>query len=186
LNWPAIHDVFLALVLEHAGVPCYWAHEPQPFAADPATARLEWLGSGMIGWDDNRNSVDQDGNVVQTRVGNRWFVIRCTIESETQDPSALARTYLERLRTRLYFDSVTARLDALDVALTRDENLVSSDTEESGRMISRASIDFRCTTIDVETDSTAPQGAIEGTEIFAPVVQTNPPQHIPTTARPAP
>ena len=185
MNWSTIHDTFQALVIEHAGIPCYWAHEPQPFAGDPATARLEFLGSGMLGWDDNRNTVDSNGNVVQTRVGNRWFVVRCTIESETQDPSALARVYLERLRTRLYFDSVTSRLDALNVALTSDQNLASSDGEESGRMISRASIDFRCTTIDVEIDTANPQGTIEGLEIFAPSVGANP-QYIPSTARPAP
>jgi hypothetical protein len=159
MNWQLFMPVVQAQLAWAAGVPVIVENQSRHFAP-AARLRLSVASSGSIGWDDNRNEVDSQGRIIQVRVGQRRFELHAVVESESQDWAHCAAFYIERMRTRMYFDSVTDALDAVKVALTGDTPLSNLDAATDGRIKSIAGIVIRFTHADVQRDTEHPQTTI--------------------------
>ncbi len=172
MDWAAICTAIESAIAQHVGLRTYWAERPQPFA-DPntmAVCRLQILDSGAKGTDDNRNEPSPDGlGIVQVRVGNRWFICRVAVESYRQDPAHAARLYLENLRPRLWFDSVTNAWDAIRLALVDDGQLHDADRPKDSRMSSCAYLDLRFSYTSVARDDGNVGGTIEHVGLVSPL-----------------
>jgi hypothetical protein len=139
----ALRTLFAAL----AGVPVsnvLWAGEPVPFVAPKAgqvqgLLTLNLITSKSVGWDDMRKSVN--GSSLDTsQEGNRIHSISCRFDAYGSEESF---DLLERLRSRLQWDSTRATLRASRLSVVDYTTITTLNGSVDNRELSIAQFDVR-------------------------------------------
>jgi hypothetical protein len=100
--------------------------------------------------------VGATANVTESAVGQRELTLQVSVWSPLQSLGRSARRHLERLRTRLRWQSSIGALAALGLAIVTIESIVLLDPSEDGRVVSGAAMDLRLAYSWTETDDAVP------------------------------
>lgn len=174
MNWEDISEAVTSVLATHSGLRVLWQNRPQPYIDPSAAAVIKIHVLGVSGWglEETRYSERPSGSpskpkihLVEHIVGPRRIMLRVWCESYRQDPAHAARQYLEKLRSRLRFASVTHTLEGARLALTGVQDLVDCDTGVDARMQSKAYIDLRLAYTVDEFDSENAVDTIEHVEL---------------------
>jgi hypothetical protein len=123
-----------ALVAQLTGLETVWENEPRPQVTAPGIALLSTFALRSIGEDvlSYVRVTDLEGwgagwmvdpwpgvsaPLLESVHGPREVTLRVRVETYDHTPGSTARTFLERLRTRLRFTSSGAALRALNLGL---------------------------------------------------------------------
>lgn len=147
------------------GIPCDWADQPRPMHTG-ARGQLAVIATPADGTEDRRQSTDA-GLLIEEIVGHRRMVLQVSVWSPSQPLAQSARAFLERLRTRLAFDSSQEALRRLRLSYQTTENPVALDRVEDGRQVSFWAMDVVLGYVWSEQDETNVGSFIETGRITA-------------------
>lgn len=144
------HEGLRAIIASVSGLSdgaTFWANDPNPMTGDRDRAQitLELFSMGALGVDEHRrafNPPDRPPNsYVTTEIGNRELVV--TIRVEAFDGGVEAAEILDAIRTGIRAEAVTAKLDAISLALEWAEKSTRVRNVIDERVVSTAIADFR-------------------------------------------
>ena len=164
-------DGFLSLIASISGLQptsVYWWIDPTPTVSDidRAQVRLEVFNMYALGVDEHRRHVSDgtDGYPVNTywvqEIGNRHITIN--IRAEAYDRGVEASEIIDRIRTLIRADAVTAQLDALRLAYVWSEKAMRVPNAADSRALNTATADFTFAGIaNIVSETQNNQGWIE-------------------------
>jgi len=166
-DWSTWQTTIPALFAGLMGIPCHWADQPRQMVMG-ARAQIDIIATPAFGVDDRLRTEDLDtGELTESAVGQREMVLQVSVWNASQSLATAARQYVERLRTRMHFESTQVALKALELSFRRCEAPVDLDGEEDGRTVSRCAMDVRLGYAWRETDAENPGTWIETGRITA-------------------
>lgn len=92
--------------------------------------------------------------VLETVIGRRELTIRIKVDGIFQDANRDARFYLERMRTRLSWESTRVALLAAGLGFQEVLLATTADEKRDNRLASIALVDVRCNVVSSEQDPT--------------------------------
>jgi hypothetical protein len=135
---------------------CQWENAPR-VRHNGQLVLLRWVSEAGVGEDDVNYDYAANADplleMTPTVTGNRVVVVQLDVEVHTQTPGVNAHAIASRARTRIQWPSSQAALEALGLALARVEDVITTDYELDGRLVSRRSVDVRLHALSTETDS---------------------------------
>jgi hypothetical protein len=159
MDLAAIEPGLLDLAAALTGVPrafCLWENAPRVQHRGQLVL-LRWVSEVAAGVDAvtyaYAANVDPLLEMTPTVSGNRVVVVQLDVEVYSQAPGVNAHALVSRARTRLYWPSALAQLEALELALVGAEQVVVTDYEVDGHMVSRRTMDVRLNAVSRETDA---------------------------------
>lgn len=156
MDFATLQTDFPALLGDLLGVTCQWRTQPLK-AVQGASAVVDLLGIASVDVDERVWTDTGAGTTVtETQHGGREVTVQVTAWSSSQLIQQSARSYLERLRTRLRFRSSLDRLRAMGLAIVAIEQVVGGDIVQDARARSQASLDVRLAFGVSETDTAIP------------------------------
>ena len=137
-------------------VCCQWENDPRVMH-NGSLVLLRDVSEVSVGIDATTYdyAADADPLLEMTPIvsGNRVLVVQLDIEVHDQSRGVNAGAIASHARTRLRFPSVLAMLEAVGLAVVGAEQVVVTDYELDGHMVSRRSVDLRFNGVDSETDT---------------------------------
>lgn len=149
----------LAIAASLTGVEascCQWENDPR-VAHNGSLVLLRWVSEVGVGEDDVSYAYAANADplleMTPTVTGNRVVVVQLDIEVHNQAAAVNAHAIASRARTRLQWPSIQAALEALGLALVGAEQVVVTDYELDGHVVSRRTMDIRLNALSTETDT---------------------------------
>lgn len=143
----ALTDVPVACVL--------WENEPR-VQGNGQVVFLRWVSEVSAGVDATHYTfaanADPLAEMTPTTTGNRVLSLQIDIEVDDQRPGVNAGAISSRARTRLHWPRLLAMLDAVELAVAGVGQVLVTDYEFDGRLISRRTVDVRLHAVARETD----------------------------------
>jgi hypothetical protein len=126
----------------------FWEDDPNPMVSDTDAAQITLSAPKIdaVGVDEHRRHLSDgtDGYAAGTfwtlEVGNRKVMI--TIKAQTFNKGVAAAELVDAIRTGLSSDTVTAQLNALNLAFVWASNSVRIKVNVDERVVSTAAADF--------------------------------------------
>lgn len=153
------------------GIPaacCRWENEPE-VRHNGAIAVLRWVSEVSAGADETHYTfaanADPLAEMTPTTTGNRVLVLQVDVEVHDQRPAVNAHQVASRARTRVLWPRLLAMLDAVGLAVASVGQVLVTDYEFDGRMVSRRTVDVRLNAVARETDA-------DGTTSYIATVET--------------
>ena len=175
IDFATLKPALVALASSLTGLTvAVWENDPRPMAvpSEGALVTVSLFGVAGVGGTDGKRydrSTENTGlggdqseipeggaepPALETIVGRREVTIRFKIDGIFQDGNRTPRFYLERMRTRLSWESSRATLEAAGLGL--QEVLLATEAEEkrNDRVSPVAIFDVRCNLVASEQDPT--------------------------------
>lgn len=153
---------------------CQWENDPR-VRHNGQLVILRWVSEAGVGEDsetyDFTENADPLLEMVPTVSGHRVVVVQLDVEVHDQRAAVNAHAIASRARTRLQFPSTLAMLEALELAVVRAEQVVVTDYEEDGRVVSRRTMDIRLNAVSSEADPAGATSYIATVETVAAVIR---------------
>jgi len=135
---------------------CLWENAPRVQHRGQLVL-LRWVSEVGVGEDETlytyAANADPSLEMTPTVSGNRLVVVQIDIEVHDQRAGVNAHALASRARTRLQWPSIQAALEALGLALVGAEQVVVTDYELDGHVVSRRTMDVRLNALSTETDT---------------------------------
>lgn len=171
MNFAAIKPALKTLVTSLTGAALVqFENEPRK-AHKGVIVLLSWVSSTGVGIDENRWTIDDavdapDPNATPIVVGVRTLALQVSAEVHDQRVAADdARSMLERLRTRIRRSASLASLLAVNIGLIDCGNVIQSDYNVDGHVVSRCLIELRFNATEFDVDTDGATGTIETVEL---------------------
>lgn len=146
-----------------------WTDQIRPYVPVPARAliRLSLLPSDRAGYSDDTDYMPSpDGTqLVQVTSGRRYVALTIACDSYEQSNDRTAFAYLERIRTRMAWDSNVLALASAGVIVVDEFPITPIPTTVDGREVSSAAYDSRISYVVVDSDDSNPIDWIETVDI---------------------
>lgn len=175
IDFATLKPALLALAKSLTGLTvAAMENEPRPMAkgSEGTIALVSFFGISGIGTDEHRYERDtasewgQGGDteilpeggaeppVLDTVIGRRELTIRIKVEGIYQDANRDARFFVERMRTRLSWESTRVALLAAGLGFQEVLLATIADEKRDNRTASIALVDVRCNVVASEQDPT--------------------------------
>jgi len=166
MTWATWQTELVSLFADLSEIPFDWAAQPRGMHVG-SRGQVDLIGLAEIGTPDLRHLEDgADPNVrIEKRIGQRRLTLQLDVWSPRQALEHSARAVIERIRSRLYFASTSARLLALHLGLIRLTDPLRLDPIEDARTVSRWSMDALFSLAWEETDGEHPGTWIDSVEV---------------------
>ena len=175
MDLAAIAPALLAWASALTGVPascCQWENDPR-VQHNGQLVLLRWVSEIGVGVDatDYAFAANADPllEMTPTTSGNRVAVVQVDIEVHDQRPGVNAHALASRARTRLYWPRLLAMLAEVELAVAGVEQIVVTDYEVEGHVVSRRTMDVRLNAVARETDDAGTTSYIATVETTATI-----------------
>lgn len=165
--WSFVRQVILATVLlcSELNDGCVvWDDQIAPFV-DPITktvVKLSLMPSRRTGWSDDSLFVDNGaGGMCQVTKGLRYPTLSVRCDCFDGDDAATALPVLERIRTRLAWQSARQMLLCADICRSLDTDIQRLDVKTDNRITSSGIFDVMLSIAITQTDARNPISWIE-------------------------
>ena len=160
----ALTDVPVACVL--------WENEPR-VQGNGQLVFLRWVSEVSAGVDATHYTfaanADPLAEMTPTTTGNRVLALQLDIEVDDQRPGVNAGALASRARTRMNWPRLLEMLAAVELAVGGVGQVLVTDYEFDGRMVSRRTVDVRLHAVARETDADGATSYIATVEATAHV-----------------
>jgi len=162
MNWVAIRPVLKAAVQAATGVDVrsiIWkgTKEEAGWSQGGTVVKLSTSGERTVGCDEERRAKYDAGTNTRTLTlsGHRQFSFTVRIECQDESDTAVRDTLASRLRTRIWRDSITSTLRAVNVSIADIRPTVPVDNVRlQNRMLSVAVVEFLMNGVENDVDDT--------------------------------
>jgi hypothetical protein len=149
----------------NVALPVEYGRRPKKVHTSPFV--LVYLGPiGKLGWDVPRYFFDElTDEYIEQMYGVRRMPVRFSFRAFSQDWGLNARQFAEDFRIRLKKDAAMAALGAAELALVDSTDLIETDYEYSGRLISQVDLTVVFSLWAFERNATDDVGYIKSVNI---------------------